>query len=322
MLYERVNPNEVLAHLAHLDLFRALGDAVTAVMTVDVLERHVPAVTDPSTGLHGPVGGVAGQAVRSIVAHGDLMGDLHVVALVELGGGGSHEEPKGGRVGMQFHEGKLDGLIGRQFFPPGHAVVGVADRFVDAVLGRAEGGGRLANAVLMNKVLGQLETVIDPAEDGVGADPDVAQGDLGMISGHIERPPEEVDGEPGRVRWDEEGRDPKGLSGLTRRAGEDDVMRGVVQSGVEALLAVDHPFLAVGHGHGLESGRIGSVTRLRQPERQPAAAVQEAGHPVGLLGLGAEVPHHQDGREVADDAGFLLEVVVESEAAWWPGAHG
>src|SRR5882762_4136516 len=48
-----------LRHPPDLDLLGSLGNPVPAVMTVDVLERLVPAVADAAVDLHGPVGGLA-----------------------------------------------------------------------------------------------------------------------------------------------------------------------------------------------------------------------------------------------------------------------
>ena len=46
-------------HLADLDLFRALGDAITAVVAVDVFERLVARIADAAMDLDGPVGRLA-----------------------------------------------------------------------------------------------------------------------------------------------------------------------------------------------------------------------------------------------------------------------
>src|SRR4051794_38426901 len=55
LLAPTAEPEEVLGDLAHLDLLRALGDPVPAVVAVDVLERHVAAVADAAAGLHRAV---------------------------------------------------------------------------------------------------------------------------------------------------------------------------------------------------------------------------------------------------------------------------
>src|SRR3954452_14308049 len=67
-------PEQVAGDAAHLDLLAALRDPVAAMMAVDVLERHVPRVTEPAVHLHGAVGGLAAQPVRPVVAHRDLVG--------------------------------------------------------------------------------------------------------------------------------------------------------------------------------------------------------------------------------------------------------
>src|SRR5438105_3803130 len=59
---------QLLSDLAHLDLLGALGDAVAAVVPVDVLERHVTAVAEPAARLHRAVGGFARETVRPVVA--------------------------------------------------------------------------------------------------------------------------------------------------------------------------------------------------------------------------------------------------------------
>ena len=67
-------------------------------------------------------------------------------------------------------------------------------------------------------------------------------------------------------------------------------------------------------GAGLEPGGVGAVVRLGQPERhRPLAGDQRLG-PLLLLCVGAEPVHHDDLREVADDRGLVLQVVVQPEA--------
>ena len=166
----------------------------------------------------------------------------------------------------------------------------------------------------MDEELGELEAVVEPTEQRVLADADVGHGDLGVVGGHVEGPPEEVDAEARRVGGHEERADADGRAGVAGRAGEDDVVGGVVQPRVEALLAVDHPLVAVGHRGGLEEGGVGAVAGLGEAEGEATGAVEEPRHPLGLLRLGAEVAHHQHGREVADDGALVLQVVVEAEA--------
>src|SRR5215510_12248310 len=62
-------PEQECCHLAHLNLFAALRDAVAPMVPVDVFERLVTRVTDPAVHLHRPISGFAAQPVRPVVAH-------------------------------------------------------------------------------------------------------------------------------------------------------------------------------------------------------------------------------------------------------------
>src|ERR1700687_5200020 len=62
-------------HFALLDFLAAFGDALAAVMAVDVLERLVARITHAAMHLHGAVGGLAAQPVRPVIAHGNLVGE-------------------------------------------------------------------------------------------------------------------------------------------------------------------------------------------------------------------------------------------------------
>src|SRR3569833_486082 len=66
----------VAGDVADLDLITALGDAVAAVVAVDVLELLVPRIAPAAMHLHRPVGGVADQLVALVVAHADLVGEI------------------------------------------------------------------------------------------------------------------------------------------------------------------------------------------------------------------------------------------------------
>src|SRR3954451_17076468 len=68
-------PEQKSRHLALLDFLAAFGDAVAAVMAVDVLKRLVARVSHPAMHLHGAVGGVAAKPVRPEIAHRYLVGE-------------------------------------------------------------------------------------------------------------------------------------------------------------------------------------------------------------------------------------------------------
>src|SRR5216684_4926921 len=61
--------------LALLYFLAAFGDAVTAVMAIDVLERLVARIAHAAMHLHGAVGGLAAQPVRPVIAHRNLVGE-------------------------------------------------------------------------------------------------------------------------------------------------------------------------------------------------------------------------------------------------------
>ncbi len=60
---------EMLSYFAHLNFFGTFGDAVAAVMAIDVLKGHMSAVANSATGLHRPISGVTYQTVRAVIAH-------------------------------------------------------------------------------------------------------------------------------------------------------------------------------------------------------------------------------------------------------------
>src|SRR5579883_1399915 len=69
---------------ADLDLLRALGDAVAAVMAVDVLERRVARIADAAMHLDRAVRRLAYQPVGAVVRHRHPLRNVHVVLAVEV----------------------------------------------------------------------------------------------------------------------------------------------------------------------------------------------------------------------------------------------
>ena len=62
---------EMLADFPHLNFFSTFGDSVAAVVAIDVLKGHMPAVSDSATGLHRPIGSVTNQSIGAVIAHRD-----------------------------------------------------------------------------------------------------------------------------------------------------------------------------------------------------------------------------------------------------------
>ena len=101
---------------------------------------------------------------------------------------------------LQFDQRELDRLVRRQRLAERRAHLGVLDRLIDAELRGAQAGRRLADAVLVEEVLHDLQPLALATEDRRVRHAHVGQPDVRMIGGHVERPQELDDLEPGR-RW-------------------------------------------------------------------------------------------------------------------------
>src|SRR5271163_3439236 len=157
-----------LCHPPDLVLLGTFGDSVAAVMSVDVLERLMTAVTEAAENLHGAVGGVADQSVRAIVGHRHFVGHLHVVVAVQVPGRVLHQQPHHLRFGLQLGQRPLHSLVDRQRLPEHRTLAGLFGGTVNTVLRRAEAAGRLPNPVLVHERLGNLQPEIHFTEYRVG----------------------------------------------------------------------------------------------------------------------------------------------------------
>src|SRR5712671_6314682 len=101
--------------LALLDFLAAFGDAVAAVMAVDVLKRLVARVTHAAMHLHGAVGGLAAQPVRPKIAHRNLVGervlDLRLREFIHFPSGLADQQPQHFGLRRQLHQRPLDRLV-------------------------------------------------------------------------------------------------------------------------------------------------------------------------------------------------------------------
>ena len=91
-------------------------------------------------------------------------------------------------------------------------------------------------------------------------------------------------------------------------------MRCVVQAAVEALHAVDYVVVAVADRSGLEPACIGAMVGLGEAEGDAGLAREHAIEKLLLLGVASVPLPHFDRWEIADDRGFVLEVVVQPQA--------
>jgi len=156
----------VARHPPHLDFLGALGDAVPAVVTVDVLEGLVPRVAQATVHLHGAVGGVTAQPVGHEVAHGDLVGLGQRPVLIHAPRRLVDERPEHLALRLQLDQRELDRLVARERLAERRSGLGVLHRAVDAELRGAQAGGSLADAVLVEEMLDHRQAPALAAEYG------------------------------------------------------------------------------------------------------------------------------------------------------------
>ena len=131
---------------------------------------------------------------------------------------------------VELDERELDRLVRGERLAERCADLGVLDRLVDAELRGAEARRRLADPVLVEEVLDDTEPAALTAEDRAVRDADVGEADVGMVGRHVERPQELHDLEPRRSSRHQERGDPVAVAGLAARAGEDQVVLGLVDA--------------------------------------------------------------------------------------------
>src|SRR5205823_13000439 len=95
-------------HFPLLDFLAAFGDAVAAVVAVDVFERLVARIAHAAMDLHRAVGRLAAQAVGPKITHrypvGERVLDLRLRELVHLPCGLADQQPPHLRLPRQFHQ--------------------------------------------------------------------------------------------------------------------------------------------------------------------------------------------------------------------------
>src|SRR5947209_16601488 len=106
---------EMTGDFSHLDFFRSFGDAIAAMMAIDVLKRFVARIADAAMDLHGPICGFAAETVGPIVAHRHFVGEaffhLGFRHLVHLPCGLADQQPQHFGLRGQLHQRPLNGLV-------------------------------------------------------------------------------------------------------------------------------------------------------------------------------------------------------------------
>ncbi len=271
--------------------------------------------------LHGPVGRLAAQPVRPVVAHRHLVGDtlfhLRMGHLVHLPRGLADQQAQHLGLGGQFHQRPLDGLVLRQGAAERLAHPGVFDALIDAIDRRPQRAGRLADAVFVHEGLGQGQPALRrPKHRAVGR-PDIGETDPWVVGGHVEGPHPLLDLHPRIIGGDQDAGDAAGVAVLAAGAAEQGAMGGHMHAGGPHLLAVDapagHAVPVLADGRRLHEGGVGAMIGLGQAEGDPPRAVEHTGDELLLLSRRAEVAEHDDEGVVGDDRVLGLLVVMQAQ---------
>ena len=264
--------------------------------------------------LHGPVRRLAAQPVGPVVAHRDPVRDRERPVGVHLPRGLLHQRPEHLALRLELDQGELDPLVDRERPAERPALLRIRDRLVDAVLGGSEAGGGLSDPVLVEEVLGDLQSATLLSEDGAVGHAHVGERHAAVVGRHVEGPEVLLYDQSVGVHGGQERCDAMAVPGLAGGPGQDHVAVRPVYAGVPRLLAVDHPSVPVAHGAGLHVGGVRSVLRLGDPEGETTSPLQQVWHPFGLLFVAPVLQHQQQSHVVADDRVLVLEVVVQPEA--------
>src|SRR5438270_5987619 len=146
-------------HFAFLDLLTALGDAVAAMMPVDMLERLMARIAHSTMHLHGAIGGLTAQPVCPEVAHRHLvrqrMLHLRLSELIHFPRRLPDQQPQHLRLRGEFDQRPLDRLVLRQRMTERLALARVFDTLLNAINGGSKRTRGLSDPILMHKALCQ-----------------------------------------------------------------------------------------------------------------------------------------------------------------------
>src|SRR5205823_607133 len=99
---------QILSDAPDLHFLGTLGDAIAAVVAVDVFERQCTAVTDAAMHLHRPISRLAAQPVGPEVTDRDHVADLQRILAVHLPGGAEDEVAHQFVFGPELDQRKLN----------------------------------------------------------------------------------------------------------------------------------------------------------------------------------------------------------------------
>jgi hypothetical protein len=315
-------PEQMPRHLAHLNLFGTFGDAVAAVVAVNMFKWPVARIAHAAVDLHREIGCVAAQAIRFVIAHADLVrqanGDFGFGHHVHLRRRLVDQQPEHFSLGLQLNQRKLDRLIGGERLAKGLALLGISNRFIDAILCRAERRCRLPNAVFMNEMLRDREARIKLAKNGAFGHPHAVIFDLGMVGGHVERPQIIANLKSRRVSRHDEAGNPARFAIFARCPRKGHHMAGGVDARDPHLIAINpvarNAAAHLGHRDRIHMRCIAAMMFFGQAKAPPHLALKHWRDEIGLLLGRTKIAEHQHLHEIADDARFVLQIIVQPQS--------
>ena len=138
--------------------------------------------------LHSRIGRLTTQSIRLIITNRHLVGYRKCTLLIHQPGRFMNQGSQHLASGLKIDQGELDRLITRQLFAEGLALLCIGHRLIYAILCRAKARSRLANPVLVKKVLHHLKASPLTTKNGVMGYTNVGKAHPCVIRGHIESP--------------------------------------------------------------------------------------------------------------------------------------
>src|SRR5262245_32649075 len=248
-----------------VNLGRPLADTAHARLAVPALEgeflRHAVGAVD----LHGGVDDAAQHLARVELGHRRL--DPRVLAAIGLPGAVPDDVAAGADLHLGVRQHPLDGLALAERRAERGALLGVHDRHAMRGDGHPEVAGRVREAVLHQKIEGEVEPLPLGAHQ-------ILRGHLAVLQRDVVRDlrgPDDLDrlrGEARRALLDDEARDTAAALGLVG-ASPDEPPRRLMGARGEDLATVQHPAITALLCPGLDgAGGIGAARGLGDAEER------------------------------------------------------
>ena len=218
---------------------------------------------------------------------------------------------------LKLHQRELDGLIDGQRLTKGLALLGVFDRFIDAILRRAQRGGRLANTIFMDEMLRNRKALIQRSKHGRLRHPDIGVGTFRMVGRHVERPQIFANLKARRVGGHDEAGDAARLAIIAIGAGKGHDMRCDMQARRPHFIAINaiagNAVAHFRHGARIHMRGVRPMIFFGQAKGPAHPPGEHFGNEVALLLLRTKVAQHQNLHQIADDGAFILQIIMQPQ---------